>query len=68
MSILTWFMEKIAALLVAGGCPVDQSTLFALILIYLLVSGFIAGLLILLVLRRRNREGKQIASPPDRES
>lgn len=68
MSILNQIIEKIAALLIACGCPAGESTLLALILIYLLVTGFIAVPLVYMLVRRRNRERKRVPSPPDRES
>jgi hypothetical protein len=55
MTFLTQVLKEIAALLVSIGCPPRQSTLLALILVYLLVSAFIAGLLFLMILRRRRR-------------
>jgi hypothetical protein len=68
MAILTRITEQLAALLVSAGIPAGQSTLYALILIYLLVTGFLAGLLIFILLRRRQREQKRVVSPSDRES
>ena len=68
MAILTRIIEQLAALLVATGIPAGQSTLYALILIYLLVSGFLAVLLLILLLRRRQRAPKRILPPSDRES
>jgi len=68
MAILTRIIEQFAALLVATGLPARQSTLYALILIYLLVSGFLAVLLIILLLRRRQRGQKRVLPPSDRES
>lgn len=68
MTILTRIIEQLAALMVATGIPAGQSTLYALILIYLLVTGFLAALLIIVLLRRRQRDSKSVASPLDPES
>ena len=68
MAILTRIIEQLAALLVATGIPAGQSTLYALILIYLLVSGLLAVLLIILLLRRRQREQERVLPHSDRES
>jgi hypothetical protein len=68
MAILTRIIEQFAALLLAAGFPAGESTLYALILIYLLVTGFLAGLLILVLLRRRQRATKCVLPPSDRES
>ena len=68
MAILTRIIEQLAALLLAAGIPAGQSNLYALILIYLLVSGFLAVLLIILLLRRRQRGQKRVLPPSDRES
>ena len=68
MAILTRIIEQLAGLLVMMGIPAGQSTLYALILIYLLVSGFLAVLLLILLLRRRQRASKRILPPSDRES
>ena len=68
MAILTRIIEQLAALMLAIGIPAGQSTLYALILIYLLVTGVLAGLLINLLLRRRQRNPKRVVSPPDLES
>lgn len=68
MAILTRIIEQLAALLVATGIPAGESTLYALILIYLLVSGLLAVLLIILLLRRRQRVPRRVLPPSDRES
>lgn len=68
MAILTRMIEQLAALLLATGIPAGQSTLYALILIYLLVTGFLALLLMILFLRRRQRAPKNILPPSERES
>jgi hypothetical protein len=68
MAILTRIIEQLAALMVATGIPAGQSTLYAFILLYLLVTGFLAGLLIILLLRRRLRAPKKVTSPSDLES
>lgn len=68
MAILTRITEQLAALLVAAGIPAGQSTLYALILIYLLVTGLLAGFLLFILLRRRQRGQKRVVSPSDRES
>ena len=68
MAILTRIIEPLAALLVRIGIPAGESTLYALILIYLLVSGILAVLLIILLLRRRQRAPKSVLPPSDRES
>jgi hypothetical protein len=67
MAILTRIIEQLAALLVAAGFPAGESTLYALILIYLLVSGLLAVLLIILLLRRRRVPGR-VLPPSDQES
>lgn len=68
MAILTEMIEQFAALLAAIGIPAGQTTLYALILIYLLVTGFLAALLIFILLRRRQRDLKRVLSPADLES
>ena len=68
MAILTRIIEQLAALLVMTGIPAGKSTLYALILIYLLVTGFLAVLLLILLLRRRQRAPRNILPPSDRES
>jgi hypothetical protein len=68
MAILTRIIEQLAALLLAAGIPAGQSTLYALILLYLLVSGILAVLLIILLLRRRQRAPRSVLPPSDRES
>lgn len=68
MTILTRIIEQLAALLLATGISAEQSTLYALILIYLLVTGLIAGLLIFILVRRRQRQHKKILSSSDLES
>lgn len=68
MAILTRIIEQLAVLLVATGIPAGQSTLYALILIYLLVSGVLAVFLIIFLLRRRQRASKRVLPPSDRES
>jgi len=68
MTILTRIIEPLAALLVAIGIPAGESTLYALILLYLLVTGFLAALLIILLLRRRQRALRKVLPPSDRES
>jgi heme/copper-type cytochrome/quinol oxidase subunit 2 len=68
MAILTRIIEQLAALMVATGIPAGQSALYALILIYLLVTGVLAGLLIIILLRRRRRAPPKVTSPSDLES
>lgn len=68
MAILTRIIEQLAAFLVMTGIPARESTLYAWILIYLLVSGFLAVFLIILFLRRRQRAFRNILPPSDRES
>jgi hypothetical protein len=68
MTTLARLIEQFAALLLATGIPAGQSALFALILIYLLVTGALAGLLIIILLRRRRRDPKRVVSPSDLES
>lgn len=68
MSYLAWVIEKIAALFVACGCPAKQSVFYTLILLYLLTTGLLAGLLIAVIVRRRNRGRRSLVSPPDLES
>jgi hypothetical protein len=68
MAILTRIIEQLAALLVATGVPARQSTLYSLLLIYLLVSGLLAVFLVILLLRRRQRAPKNILPPSERES
>jgi hypothetical protein len=68
MTILTRLIEQIAALLLATGITAGQATLYALILIYLLVSGLIAGFLIFILVRRRQRRQKSLLPPSDLES
>lgn len=67
MTLLTRIVEQLAALLVTTGIPAGQSTLYTLILIYLLVTGFLAGFMIFILLRRR-REQKRVLRPSDLES
>lgn len=68
MAILTRIIEQLAALLATIGIPAGESTLYALILIYLLVTGFLAVLLIIFLLRRRQRVPGNILPPSERES
>lgn len=68
MVILTQIIEQIAALLLAVGIPAGQATLYALILIYLLATGFLALLLLIVLLRRRQSAGKRVLPPSDLES
>ena len=68
MTILSWIIEQLAALLLAMGIPAGQSTLCALIVIYLLVTGVLAALLLFILLRRRQRQHKSVLSPSDQES
>lgn len=67
MAELTRIVEKIAALLMAWGVPAAESTLYALILIYLLVTGFLSVGLLTLLLRRRSRVLRN-GSSSDQES
>ena len=67
MAILTRIIEQLATLLVAMGIPTASATMYALILIYLLVTGLIAGLLLFIFVRRHQCEKKRIV-PSDRES
>lgn len=68
MGILTRIIEQVAALLVATGIPARESTLYVWILIYLLVTGFLAVFLVILLLRRRQRAPENILPPSERES
>ena len=68
MAILTRIIEPLAALLVALGIPAGQSTLYALILLYLFVTVLLAVILIVILLRRRQRSPQKVSSPSDRES
>jgi uncharacterized membrane-anchored protein len=68
MATLTRIIEQFAALLVAMGIPAASATMYGLILIYLLVTGLIAGLLLFILVRRHQCENKRIVPPSDRES
>jgi hypothetical protein len=68
MATLTRIIEQFAALLVAMGIPAASATMYALILIYLLVTGLIAGPLLFILVRRHQCESKRVVSPPDLES
>ena len=68
MAILTRIIEQFSVLLLAMGIPAGQVALYALILIYLLVTGFLAVLLIFFLLRRRQRASRKVLPPSDRES
>lgn len=65
MGILTRIIEQLAALLVAIGIPARESTLYVWILIYLLVTGFLAVFLFILLLRRRQRAPRNILPPSE---
>jgi nitrate reductase gamma subunit len=67
MATLTRIIEQFSPLLMAMGIPAASATMYALILIYLFVTAFIAGLLLFILVRRHRREKKRIVSPPDRE-
>lgn len=67
MATLTRIIEQFSTLLVALGIPAASATMYALILIYLLVTALIAGLLLFILVRRSQREKKSIVSPPDQE-
>ncbi|MBE0504646.1 MAG: hypothetical protein IBX46_11005 [Desulfuromonadales bacterium] len=66
MATLTRIIEQFLNLLIAMGIPAASATMYALILIYLLVTALITGLLLFLLVRRQ-REGRRIVSPPDQE-
>lgn len=68
MGILTRIIEQVAALLVTIGIPARESTLYAWILVYLLVTGFLAVFLFILLLRRRQRAPRNILPSSERES
>ncbi|GEM_PF-5211407 len=68
MATLTRIIEKFAALLVAMGIPAASATMYGLILIYLLVTGLIAGLLLFILVRRHQCEKKRVFPSPDLES
>lgn len=68
MPLLNQVIAKIAALLIAVGCPSRQSSLYALILIYLLTTGLLVLCLVLIIVRQRHREKKRFAPPLDQES
>lgn len=68
MAILTRIIEQLAALLVMTGIPAGESTLYAWILIYLLVTGLLAVFLVILLLRRRQGAPRNILPPSERES
>jgi len=68
MITLTRMIETLAAWLMKMGIPAGQTTLYAWILIYLLVTGFLAALLLGVLLRRRPRAAKRFLSPSDLES
>jgi heme/copper-type cytochrome/quinol oxidase subunit 2 len=67
MAILTRIIEQFAALMVKMGIPAEQSTLAALILIYLLVTGVLTVFLVF-IFRRRQRQQKKKFSSSDLES
>ena len=68
IALLTRIIEPFAAILVTLGIPAGESTLYALLLVYLLVSGLIAGFLLFILLRRRQCRQKSVLPSPDLES
>ena len=67
MATLTRIIEQFSTFLAAVGVPAASATMYALILIYLLVTVLITGLLLFVIVRRYQREKKRIVSPPDQE-
>lgn len=67
MATLTRIIEQFSTLLMAMGIPAASANMYTLILIYLLVTAFIAGFLLFILVRRHLREKKRIVSPPDQE-
>jgi len=67
MTILNRIIEQFSTLLLVMGIPAASATMYALTLIYLLVTALITGLLLFILVRRQQCEKKRIVSPPDQE-
>lgn len=59
VTTLRRMLEQFAGLLVTAGVSAGQSTLYALIFIYLLVTAVIAVPIIIFLVRRRQHEEKK---------
>jgi hypothetical protein len=66
VDLLNLFIGKIAELLSGFDLPSGQERLIALVILYLLTTGLLAGLLFVLLVRRRQSRHK--GAPPDMES
>jgi Flp pilus assembly protein TadB len=59
MATLTRIIEQLSILLVVMGIPTAAATMYALILLYLLVTALIVGFLFFILVRRHQRKNKE---------